>query len=134
MSVFHFFLWPINILCCGCNTFICSSVDGLGYFHFWAIMNNTSVNIGVQFFKKILLVYLFIYLFIFGVGGRGKRGSETSMCGCSHTPHWGPGPQPRQLNQSPLVLRLALNPLSHTSQGWCTGFCGRMFSFSWVYT
>ena len=49
---------------------------------------------------------------------------ETSMCGClSSAPYWGPGPQTQACaltgNQSgnPLVLRPALNTLSHTSQG-----------------
>ena len=36
------------------------------------------------------------------------------MCGClSCSPYWGPGLQPGV----PLVHRLALNPLSHNSQG-----------------
>ena len=46
------------------------------------------------------------------------------MCRClSCAPYWGPGPQPRHAprlgNQTldPLVHRLVLNPLSHTSQG-----------------
>ena len=46
------------------------------------------------------------------------------MCGClSRTPYQGPGLQPRHVPQSvngtgdPLIRRLALNPLSHTSQG-----------------
>ena len=38
----------------------------------------------------------FIYLFL--EGKRGRKWTETSMCGClSRTPHWGPGPQPRQV-------------------------------------
>ena len=56
-------------------------------------------------------------------------GRETSMCGClSCAPYWGPNPQPRHVppfppspwNQtgSPLMSRPALNPLSHTSQGY----------------
>ena len=37
----------------------------------------------------------FIYLFL-ERGREGKRGRETSMCGClSRTHYWGPGPQPR---------------------------------------
>ena len=50
-----------------------------------------------------------------GEGGR-KRGRETSMCGCLL------GPQPRLVpcgtqTSDPLVCRLVLDPLSHTSQG-----------------
>ena len=47
------------------------------------------------------------------------------MCGCLlHAPYWGPGTQPRHVSLTgnptgdPLVHRPALNPLSHTSQGW----------------
>ena len=47
------------------------------------------------------------------------------MCGyLSRAPYWGPGLQPRHLSawtrnrsSDPLICRLALNPLSHTSQG-----------------
>ena len=46
------------------------------------------------------------------------------MCGClSCAPKWGPGLQPRHVpltgnrTDNPLVCRLALNLLSHTSQG-----------------
>ena len=44
--------------------------------------------------------------------------------GClSFVPYWGPGPQPRHVltgnwTRDALVCRLALNPVSHTSQGW----------------
>ena len=57
-----------------------------------------------------------------GEGGR-KRGRETSMCGCSCVPPTGdlacnPGMcRDWESNQTPLVLRLVLNPLSCTSQG-----------------
>ena len=47
------------------------------------------------------------------------------MCGClSCAPYWGPGLQPRHVpclgieSVTPLVHRLALNPLSHTGQGF----------------
>ena len=52
-----------------------------------------------------------------------RRGRETPLCGyLLSTPYWGPVPQPRHVltgNQTsnPLVYRLALNPLSHASQG-----------------
>ena len=45
------------------------------------------------------------------------------MCGClSCTPYWRPGPQPQHvpslgIKPATFILRLALNPLSHTSQG-----------------
>ena len=69
--------------------------------------------------------FFFKILFIFRQRRReGGRERETSMCGClSLTPYWGPGLQPRHVPWSgirtcnPLVCRLALNPLRHTSQG-----------------
>ena len=43
-------------------------------------------------FLKVF-IYLFIYLFIFRE--RGKRGRETSKCGCfSRAPYWALGPHP----------------------------------------
>ena len=53
------------------------------------------------------------------------------MSGClMHAPYWGPGLKPRhvpwlgiELVSDPLVRRLAVNPLSHTSQG--------SIAFSW---
>ena len=61
-----------------------------------------------HFFKNI------IYLFIFRQGKRGrKRGRETSMCGCSHTPHNGePGPQARH------VPWLGIEPMTLWFRGW----------------
>ena len=56
-------------------------------------------------------------LFIFKERRREKE-RETSMCGfllCA--PFWGPGLQPRHQTRDPLVWRLALDSLSHTSQG-----------------
>ena len=50
-------------------------------------------------FKKF--IYLFIYLFIFRERGRsGEREGEKCQCAISclsHTPSWGPGPQPRHV-------------------------------------
>ena len=74
-----------------------------------------------SFLNKCIL-FLKFYLFIFRQRGReGER--ETSMCGClSCTRYWGLGPQPRRVlltwnwTVDILVCRLALNPLSHTSQ------------------
>ena len=45
------------------------------------------------------------------------------MCGClSHAHYWAPTTQGCDLTanrtRDPLVRSLALNPLSHTSQGW----------------
>ena len=53
-----------------------------------------------QYRKKgrvVMNYFIFLkILFIFRERGKRKRGKETSMCGClSHTPYWGPGPQPR---------------------------------------
>ena len=42
---------------------------------------------------------------------------ETSIRCLPHAPNWGPGPD-WESNQQPSVCRLALCPLSHTSQGW----------------
>ena len=43
-------------------------------------------------------IYLFLFIFREGKGGR-KRGRETSMCGClSHAPYWGPGLQCRNVS------------------------------------
>ena len=71
-----------------------------------------------SFFLKIVFIY-----FRDGEGVR-KKGRETSMCGClSCAPCWRPGllTQACALTGSqtwdPLVCRLELNPLSHTSQG-----------------
>ena len=71
----------------------------------------------ISFFFFFLRFYLFIQ--------RRRQGEkETSWFGClSHAPYWGPGLQPRHVPwlgikpATPLVCRLALNPLSLTSQG-----------------
>ena len=77
-----------------------------------------------MFLKKILFIYFdFIYLFL-ETGREGKRGGEKHHCVvASHTPPTGdlacnPGMCPDG-NQTgdPSILRLALNPLSHSSQG-----------------
>ena len=71
-------------------------------------------------------IFLRFYLFIFREGKGGiKRGKETSVCGCLSLVHsplgtW-PATQACALTgngtSNPLVCRLTLNPLSHTSQG-----------------
>ena len=82
---------------------------------------------GISTLMRFLFSFFFLrfYLFIFREGKGGtKRGRETSVCGC-RLPHpllgtW-PATQACALtgNQTsdPLVHRLALSPLSHTSQG-----------------
>ena len=63
----------------------------------------------------------FFCLFIYIWEGRERN----IMCGClSCAPYWGPGLHATQAcaltgdqTSDPLVLRLVLNPLSHTSQG-----------------
>ena len=75
-----------------------------------------------KFFFLISLYFFYLILLIFRERKR-KRGRETSMCGCHPcAPNWGPSQQLRHVpigNQTrdPLVHRLALNPLSQTSQG-----------------
>ena len=71
-----------------------------------------------QYFKKD-----FIYLVLEGKGGR--KWARTTMCGCLlGAPYWGPGLQPSNVpyteNQTSysLVHRPALDPLSHTGQGY----------------
>ena len=51
------------------------------------------------FFALIVSSVTFLKKILFTEREReGERGRETSMCGClSHTPHWGPGPHPRQV-------------------------------------
>ena len=59
----------------------------LSFFFFWLILNFIS-----HFFKD------FIYLFFRERGREGKRGRETSVCGCLfHAPYWGLGLQPRHV-------------------------------------
>ena len=74
--------------------------------------------------KNFLFKKYFIYLFLERGEGR-ERGRETSMCGCLLcAPYWGPGQQPRHVRwlgiklSDLLVCRPALNPPSHSSQGW----------------
>ena len=78
----------------------------------------------LDIFYFTFLIFKRFYSFFFRVGKGGrKRGRETSMCGClSHAPYWepvrNPGMCPRLgVKMDLLVHRLALNPLSHTSQG-----------------
>ena len=64
------------------------------------------------------------YLFFRQKGQEGEREGEKHQCMvASHTPPTGPTTQACVLtgNQmgDPLIHRLALNPLSHTSQGYC---------------
>ena len=84
-----------------------------------------TVHLEETFFFSFYLFILFLkrfYLLAEEKGGR-KRRRETSMCVASCTPPtgdlaWNPGMCPnRESNQRPLIHRLVLNPLSHTSQG-----------------
>ena len=66
----------------------------------------------------------FTYLFLERGGEREKEGEKHQCMAVSYAaPHWGPGLQLRHVSSTgnetsnPLVCRLALNPLSHTSQG-----------------
>ena len=75
------------------------------------------------YFSKYFLNILFIYVFVEREEGR-KRGGETSMCGCLSCAPLGTWLTTQACaligNQThdPLVHRPALNPLSHTSQGY----------------
>ena len=87
-------------------------------------MSSCAYHTGIFFFLED-----FIYLFL-ERGRDGEREEEKYQCMVSsHTPYWGPGPQPRHVpctgnrTHNPLVRRLVLNPLSHTSQG-STGIFG----------
>ena len=68
--------------------------------------------------------FFFFFNFTYFREGKGERKGKTYICGCfSCAPYWGPGPLPGmypdwESNWDPLVLRPALNPLRHTSQGW----------------
>ncbi|KAF6130983.1 hypothetical protein HJG60_007907 [Phyllostomus discolor] len=90
MIRFHSFLWSSNIPLCRCNNFL----------------------------KKI------IHLFLERGEERMKEAEKHQYVVTSHVPPtWdlahNPGMCPDwELNQQPLVHRLALNPLSHTSQGY----------------
>ena len=85
----------------------------------------------------LLLFKIFIYLFL--ERGKGsKRGREIPMCGCFSRDPMGdlacnPGMCPDwELNQCPLVRRLALNPLSHTSHS-CSPFLLPTSSFQLIF-
>ena len=74
---------------------------------------------------KFSFFLLRFYLFIFRKRGEREKERGTSVCGClSYAPLLGTWPTTQACaltgNQTgdPLVCRLALNPLSHTSQGW----------------
>ena len=91
------------------------------------IVNNVWINRGVH----ISILFLRFYLFLErGKGGR-KRWREISVCGClSCTTYW-PTTQACALTGNgtgdPLVHRLALNPLSDTSQGHMSIWVGVFF-------
>ena len=70
---------------------------------------------------KYFFVFIFKDFILLIFRGVGER--EIPMCGClSRAPCWGSGCNPGlcpdwESNPDPLIGRLALNPLSHTSQG-----------------
>ena len=72
--------------------------------------------------QKYIIFFFRFYLFIFRKGkGERKRGRGTSVCGCLSLLGTWPTAQACALTgnrtSNPLVLRPALNPLSHTNQG-----------------
>ena len=57
-----------------------------------SIIKASELNCSVQFFKKILFIY------ILRGGGREKGEGEKHQCVvASHVAPWGPGPQPRHV-------------------------------------
>ena len=71
-------------------------------------------------FFNIIFIFLRFCLFLerWTEGGR-DGGRETSMCGChSHSPHWGPGPQPRHVPW--LGIEPATLYFTHYSIHWAT--------------
>ena len=88
----------------------------------------TALDSAVLFLSLLYFTLIFKKDFIYfereDKGGR-KRGRETAICGClSHAPHWGTWPTTQACaltgngTSDPFVRRPALNPLSHTSQGY----------------
>ena len=90
---------------------------------------------------------LFKRFYFFISRERGREGErETSMCSCLlHTPHWGTWPTTqacalsRNRTSSPLVYRLVLSPLSHTSWGLKiqidpVGPCWNLRFCNYIYT
>ena len=94
--------------------------------------------LAVVIFFKIIIFSKIIYLFILWQRGReGEREGEKHPCVVASRvpPTREPGPQPRYVcaltgnrTGDPVVLRLALNPLSHTRQG-----SSQLFSISLIY-
>ena len=94
-----------------------STTVAMGQMHIVSFLG----TVNAFFFKDV-----FIFLFIFRQRGRKReREGEKHQCVVAFhaPPYWGPGPATQACaltgNQTgdPLVRRLALNPLSQTSQG-----------------
>ena len=85
----------------------------------------SSKNVSAKAVDYFIFLKIFIYLFFRKRGREGERWREISMCGhLSDTPYQGPGLQPRHVpaltgnrTSKALLCKLALNPLSQTSQG-----------------
>ena len=93
-------------------------------------MNSVSYICSIKFcfiiilFKGNALLKIFYSFNLREQKGGRNRGRETLMCGCLLCVlYWGPGLKLRHVSQTgirtgdSLIRRLALNPLSHTSQG-----------------
>ena len=88
----------------------------------WNTLNTLTWRFVWKIFKKKSLSSFFKILFYFWTEGKGggKRGRETSVCGCLLlAPHWGPRPQPRHvswLGIEPAILWFAVRHSIH----WAT--------------
>ena len=107
--------------------FICSSVDG----HLWASVNNAAMNLAFKYlFESLFSFYWSIDWFLDRREGREKERERNInvwlLLTCCVLGTWPPTQAcalPGNWTNDLLVHRLALNPLSHTSQGWVPLFC-----------
>ena len=85
--------------------------------------------ISLENWSSVSLFYLFLRLYLFIFRERGREGNINVWLPTGDLAH-NPGTCPAQTT-GPLIRRLALNPLSHTSQGWLGFFC--FYCFFWLF-